>query len=106
MLVSNCIYEKTNFFAAAGGQMIMASSGQRLVQTAPGGAIMVARPQAHQQQILQGGQIVRTTTGFLVGSGPQQRFQGMQPQQQLQQQQQQVLRQQLPTVRIFAAIIP
>jgi hypothetical protein len=79
----------------------MASSSQRLVQTAPGGAIMVSRPQGQQQQVLQSGQIVRTATGILVGGGaPQQRFQGIQQQQQaqLQQQQQtqQVLRQQLP----------
>ena len=78
----------------------MASSSQRLVQTAPGGAIMVSRPQGQQQQVLQGGQIVRTATGILVGGAQQQRFQGIQQQQQaqLQQQQQtqQVLRQQLP----------
>jgi hypothetical protein len=80
--------------------MIMASSGQRIVQTAPGGAIMVARPQGQQQQVLQSGQIVRTATGILVGNAPQQRFQTI-PQQQPQQHQQQgqpVMRQQLPSV--------
>lgn len=88
----------------------MATSGQRLVQTAPGGAIMVARPQGAQQQLqqlqqqLQPGQIVRTSSGILVGAPqqPQQRLQGaIQPQQQ--QQMQQVLRQQLPVVREFSS---
>jgi hypothetical protein len=49
-MLLNLIIKLPYFVATAGGQMIMASSSQRLVQTAPGGAIMVSRPQGQQQQ--------------------------------------------------------
>jgi len=47
----------------------MASGGQRIVPTGQGGPIMVARPQG-QQQMVPGGQMVRTSSGGIF-LGPQ-----------------------------------
>ena len=48
----------------------MASGGQRIVPTGQGGSIMVARPQGQQQQIISGGQIVRTSSGLVGTNAP------------------------------------
>ena len=46
----------------------MASGGQRIVPTVQGGSIMVARPQGQPSQVVPGAQIVRTTSGILLGA--------------------------------------
>lgn len=46
----------------------MASGGQRLVPGGQGGSIMVARPQGQQPQMIPGGQIVRASSGILLGT--------------------------------------
>lgn len=93
----------------ASGQMVMTSGGQRIV--GPGGQVLMARPQGQQiqqgvpgqvlgQQLQQGQQIVRTSTGQILvqqGGMAQQRGQVLQ-QQQSPVGQTAVIRQQLPQV--------
>jgi len=84
-----------NIIRTANGQMVMASTGQRVVQQPGGQQVLVARPQGAQQaqqQQGQQGQIVRTSTGQLLQVGGQQVVQQRPPGGQ-QQQQQQVIRQ-------------
>jgi len=57
-----------NIIRTANGQMVMASTGQRVVQQPGGQQVLVARPQGAQQ----GQQIVRTSSGQLLQVGGQQ----------------------------------
>merc|ERR1719369_1916596 len=94
----------------ASGQMVMTSGGQRIV--GPGGQVLMARPQGQQlqqgvagqvlsQQIQQGQQIVRTSSGQILvqqGGVAQQRGQVLQQGGQVAGGQPAVIRQQLPQV--------
>jgi len=79
-----------NIIRTANGQMVMASTGQRVVQQPGSQQVLVARPQGAQQAPQQQGQIVRTSTGQLLQVGGQQVVQQRPPGGQ---QQQQVIRQ-------------